>query len=124
MGGGQVEERSFPNANHAAFFTVVALAAGTTVSAMAAAQVATTVATVAYMILAITLGGLNMAAISAWCKKDAVTAGDYFNNFLGDAGAGIAGMYSFVAQIALQSVVQAGVMGGADRIYRKAAGQV
>ena len=95
--------------NQAAFFTVTALAiatGGSVFAAAAAAKTAATVATVAYSILAIGLGAVSIASITAWLDKDSTSAEDYFSNIGRHAAIAIPAAAQVVAQTLLQSLIQ------------------
>jgi len=112
------------NVNQVAFCTVTALGLATAGSAIMAATTAATVATVAYSILTVVLGGASIASITAWVKTntDQGSVSDYFTAMKDHAGVAIAGLSQFVAQIFVQSVIQGVADGISKKITRKIAG--
>ena len=108
--------------NQVAFFTVVGLGVVTGGAAIAAAVTANTVALIAYTILAITAGGASLASVTAWLDATSTDAGTYFQNMQKHATIAIAGLYTFVAQTLLQSLIQGIANGVSKVITRKIAG--
>ena len=110
------------NVNQAAFCTVTILGAATAASTIAAVTTAATVATIAYTILAVSLGGVSIAAITAWLDPDSITVRDYFDKMKEQTGIAVAGMVQFLAQVMVQSLIQGIGNGVARLISRKIAG--
>ena len=92
--------------NVAAFTVSTLLAAGTVASVVATATAVSTVAIVAYSALALTLGGLSIASVTAWIDKKSKDVNSYFETFGGHAGCAVAAIYQFAAHTMLQALVQ------------------
>lgn len=109
--------------NTVAFCTSTALAAATAGAVFMAATTASTVAVVAYAILAVCSGGASLASISAWMVTDSSAKWDeYFGNVVNHAGCAIAGMIQVVSQVLLQSLIQGVASGISRNIERRIAG--
>ncbi|MFZ0566106.1 MAG: hypothetical protein WAM28_07975 [Chlamydiales bacterium] len=109
-------------ANQAAFATATGLAIITAGSAVGAAVVASTTATVALGVLAVVAGGASIASITAWIDTKNKTAQEYFLSFQDHLGVGIAGMSQLAAQVLLQAVLQGIAEGISSLMRRKIAG--
>lgn len=109
--------------NCVASLTATVLGVVTIASAMMAASVVTTVATIAYSILAITFSAFSIAAITAWIStKDPNDVAEYFENMKNHLKISLAGVYQFVAQALVQSVVSGIAKGIEATIRRKISG--
>jgi hypothetical protein len=109
--------------NLAAFTTVSVLSLGTGLSVAAAvANTATTVALVAYSVLAITFAGLSIASVTAFLHEKSVDASSYLENFKNQAGYAVGAMYTFVAQTLVQALVQGLAQGVSTKVRRAIAG--
>jgi hypothetical protein len=108
--------------NTAAFATVVALAGITVAAGIAAGTTATTVATVAYSILAVTGVAVSGAAISAYLHQGSVTVEKYFKTLSSHSGYAIAAVYQLVAQAVVQGLIEGLVRGVSKNIERKLTG--
>lgn len=120
------------NVNQVAFVTTAALGIATAGSAIAAATTASTVAAVAYGLLAITLAGASGASVTAWLSvrssegrkggetRDSVS--EYFKTMQTHAGFGIAAMYQLVAQTLVQALVRGLAEGIGRGVARKIGG--
>lgn len=108
--------------NATAGATVTALAIGTIGACILAASVASTVATIAYAILAVGLGAVSIAAITAWIDKDSKDAETYFNKLGEHVAYAVPAFFQFFAQTLIMSVIQGISEGISKAITRKISG--
>jgi hypothetical protein len=102
--------------NQAAFCTVTILAVATGGAVIGAATTAATAAVVAYSILAVCLGGVSIASVTAWVATNDSTTDPkiYFSTMKSHTGVALAGMFQFVAQTLVMALVQ-GLANGITR---------
>lgn len=113
---------SNPNVNYAAFATVTGLAVATGVSVFVAATTASTVAMIAFGVLAVAGAAATGAGISAWIHKDSTEVSKYFETFKSHLGFALAGSFTFVSQMLVQALVQGAAQGVSKAVSRKIAG--
>ncbi|MGA8165189.1 MAG: hypothetical protein WB791_09230 [Waddliaceae bacterium] len=109
--------------NAAAFFSLTGSSTVTIGSAYAATLVASNVAAVALVVLAITGGGVIGACITAWLRTGTGRVGDYFDNVRADSGVMIAAIYAFAAETIVVRIIEEGATRIAqnigDRLFGK-----
>ncbi len=106
-----------------AFLTTTICAAVAITSCLAIAATASTVALVAYGILAVTSGGAGIASLTAYAASgDSDTHIEYLKKFKNHSGVAIGGMYQLVVQVLIFSVIEAIGNAIGNIVYKKITG--
>jgi hypothetical protein len=108
--------------NHIAFCASTSAAIATTTCAIAAATTtAGVVATIAYSVLAVGLGAVGIATITAWFERSSRDAQSYCSNLQEHMGYAIAGMLQLASQTFTMALVE-GFANGISRAISRAIG--
>lgn len=105
------------NVNQVAFATITVSALATGGCAFAAATAASKAAAVAYGILGIVSGSINLTSISAWMiASNDESAETYFSRIGNHASKAIPAAFSFISQTLLQALIQGVAKGIRDLV--------
>jgi len=89
-----------------AFSTTILLAAGTATCVFAAINSIALVTTVAFAALGLTIGAVGIASVTAYFDRTSISPGAYLSNVSTHSCYAIAGVWQFVAQTLVLSMIQ------------------